>query len=443
MGLFEIFKHKKQATKNRNKQQRGSPLTSLKGVNERENPITPPIDDCLLNALLNPQMIDAKKAMNIPAVAEAVHLISETVSMIPIKLYREEISQIDGKITRKTVEIQDERTSLLNDDTKDTLDGIQFKRAMVRDYLLFGGAYAYINKQKNKVKSINYVSNSYINVISNNDIIFKDYNILVNDKTFKPFEFIKVLRSTKDGVTGIGIIEENKELLSVAYSTLLFEQNLISTGGNKRGFISSENTLSKETISALKQAWQNLYSNNQENVIVLNKGLSFKESSNTSVEMQLNENKKSMNSDIKSIFGIPNNSSNNNNFDYSLFIKTAIMPILTAIECALNRDFLLEKEKKNDQESLYFAFDTKEIIKGDIKTRFEAYKTALDSNLMQIDECRYMEDLEPLGLNFIKLGLSDVLYNPATKEVFTPNTGQAVNIGDDLTRGDQINENRN
>ncbi len=51
---------------------------------------------------------------------------------------------------------------------------------------------------------------------------------------------------------------------------------------------------------------------------------------------------------------------------------------------------------------------------------------------MQIDECRYMEDLEPLGLNFIKLGLSDVLYNPATKEVFTPNTGQAVNIGDDL-----------
>ncbi|BED92035.1 MAG: phage portal protein [Candidatus Improbicoccus pseudotrichonymphae] len=440
MNLFDIFKHKQEI---KNKQERGSPVTSLRGVNERENPITPPIDDCLLNALLNPQMIDAKKAMNISAVAESVNLISETVSMIPIKLYREEISQIDGKITRKTIEIQDERTSLLNDDTKDTLDGIQFKRAMVRDYLLFGGAYAYINKQKNKVKSINYVSNSYINIISNNDIIFKDYNILVNDKTFKPFEFIKVLRSTKDGATGIGIIEENKELLSVAYSTLLFEQNLISTGGNKRGFISSENTLSKETISALKQAWQNLYSNNQENVIVLNKGLSFKESSNTSVEMQLNENKKSMNSDIKSIFGIPNNSSNNNNFDYSLFIKTAIMPILTAIECALNRDFLLEKEKKNDQESLYFAFDTKEIIKGDIKTRFEAYRTALDSNLMQIDECRYMEDLEPLGLNFIKLGLSDVLYNPATKEVFTPNTGQAVNIGDDLTRGDQINENRN
>ena len=112
------------------------------------------------------------------------------------------------------------------------------------------------------------------------------------------------------------------------------------------------------------------------------------------------------------------------------------MPILTTIECALNRDLLLEKEKK----SFYFAFDTKEITKGDIKTRFEAYKTALDANLMQIDECRYMEDLEPLGLNFIKLGLQDVLFNPQTKEVYTPNTNKVTNISD--TGGENF-ENRN
>ena len=37
------------------------------------------------------------------------------------------------------------------------------------------------------------------------------------------------------------------------------------------------------------------------------------------------------------------------------------------------------------------------------------------SNCMQIDEVRYLENLEPLGLNFIKLGLQDVLFNPQTK----------------------------
>ena len=81
------------------------------------------IDDVLLSAILSQDSISCEQALNIPAVARCVNLISETVSMIPIKLYREDIT--DGK--RKTVEIADHRCDLLNEDTKDTLDGAQFK----------------------------------------------------------------------------------------------------------------------------------------------------------------------------------------------------------------------------------------------------------------------------------------------------------------------------
>ena len=48
--------------------------------------------------------------------------------------------------------------------------------------------------------------------------------------------------------------------------------------------------------------------------------------------------------------------------------------------------------------------------------------------LMQTDEIRSLEDLEPIGFNFVKLGLGDVLYNPKTKEVFVPNTGTNSNL---------------
>ena len=371
-------------------------------------------NDVLLSAILSQDSISCEQALNIPAVARCVNLISETVSMIPIKLYREEIT--GGK--RKTVEVTDSRCDLLNEDTKDTLDGAQFKKALVRDYLLNGNAYAYINKQRNSVKSLHYVDSKNITINQNFNPIFKDYNILVHGQTYKPFEFLKILRATKDGARGSGIVEENGELLKVAYTTLKFEQNLVSTGGNKKGFINAKNRLTKEAIDALKAAWYKFYSNNDENVIILNEGLTFQEASNTSVEMQLNESKKSMSDSILEIFGVPTD------WSWETFIKTAIMPILATFECALNRDLLLEKEKK----FFYFAFDTKEIIKGDIKTRFEAYKAALESNLMQIDEVRYLENLEPLGLNFIKLGLQDVLFNPVTKEVYTPNTNQITNI---------------
>ena len=393
---------------------------------ERENEIRQS-DDLILKSFLSENTISEREAMNIPAVSKCVNLIADTVSMIPIKLYKEEF--LNGK--RKTVEVDDERCDLFNLDTKDTLDGVQFKRALVRDYLLFGGAYAYIKKRRNTVKSLNYVSFENVHIIENFDPIFKDYNILIGGQSYKPFEFLKVLRSTKDGANGLGIINQNQELLKVAYLTLKFEQSLVSTGGSKKGFIKSEKKITKEAMDSLKRAWRELYCNTENNVIVLNDNLDFKEASNTSTEMQLNENKNSINNSILDIFGVPTD------WNWETFIKTAVMPILSAIECALNRDLLLEKEKK----SFYFAFDTKEITKGDIKTRFEAYKTALDANLMQIDECRYMEDLEPLGLNFIKLGLQDVLFNPQTKEVYTPNTNKVTNIsdtgGENLENGNQ------
>ena len=392
---------------------------------EQENEIRQS-DDLILKSFLSENTISEREAMNIPAVSKCVNLIADTVSMIPIKLYKEEF--LNGK--RKTVEVEDERCDLFNLDTKDTLDGVQFKRALVRDYLLFGGAYAYIKKRRNTVKSLNYVSFENVHIIENFDPIFKDYNILIGGQSYKPFEFLKVLRSTKDGANGLGVINQNQELLKVAYLTLKFEQSLVSTGGSKKGFIKSEKKITKEAMDSLKKAWRELYCNTENNVIVLNDNLDFKEASNTSTEMQLNENKNSINNSILDIFGVPTD------WNWETFIKTAVMPILSAIECALNRDLLLEKEKK----SFYFAFDTKEITKGDIKTRFEAYKTALDSNLMQIDECRYMEDLEPLGLNFIKLGLQDVLFNPQTKEVYTPNTNKVTNISD--TGGENF-ENRN
>ena len=380
-----------------------------------DNQAVPAMDNVLLRSLLDGETITRKKALNIPAVARCVNLISEIVSMIPIKLYREEI--IDNK--RKTVEIIDDgRCSLLNEDTKDTLDGVQFKRALVRDYLLDGNAYAYINKQRNNVMSLHYVDCNDIFISKNYNPIFKDYNISVLGQNYKPFEFIKVLKSTKDGASGTGVIEENNELLLSAYTTMKFEHSLVSTGGSKKGFIKAEKRISKEAMDAIRQAWKNLYCTNESNVLILNEGLDFKEASNTSTEMQLNENKNSLNNSILDIFGVPTN------WDWETFIKTAVMPVLITFECALNRDLLLEKEKK----SFYFAFDTKEITKGDIKTRFEAYKTALDANLMQIDECRYIENLEPLGLNFIKLGLQDVLFNPVTKEIYTPNTNQITNI---------------
>lgn len=376
------------------------------------------LEELLLEAGISTETITKDQALNIPAVNACVSVISDTVASLPIRL----LKALDGKVSL----VEDYRVALLNDETKDTLDGFQFKKALVEDYLLFGAGYAYINRERNKVKSLHYVDNVNLSVNGNVDPIYKNYEILVNGASYKEFEFIKLTRKTKDGVTGKGIISENNKMLSVAYNTLVFEDVLVKTGGNKKGFLKSQGRLSPDAITELKNAWNNLYKNNNENVVILNNGLDFQEASNTSVEMQLNENKKTNSAELCKIFIVPPSILDGTASDeeYNNWIKTCILPILIAIQTALNKDLLLPSEKG----SFYFAFDTKELIKGDIEKRFKAYEIATKNGIMQVDEVRYLEDLEPLGLDFIKLGLQDVLYNPVTKEIYTPNTNKSTNM---------------
>lgn len=393
------------------------------------------LEDLLLQTILKEDTVTKEMALNIPTLAGCLELVSNTIATLPIQLFKEE----NGKVIQV---IDDNRIKLLNDDTRDTLDGFQFKKALVYDYLLMGNGYAYINKERGKVKSLHYVKESDVSININADPIFKNYEILVGGQTYYPHNFIKILRNTKNGADGVGIVESNNKLLAATYNALIYENILSKTGGNKKGFIKSESKLSDEAIEQLKQQWKKMYSGNSENCIVLNKGLTFQESGSTSTEMQLNENKRANSIEICKIVNVPpsmiEGDGKANENDYEKFVKMAILPILRAILSALNRDLLLEKEKK----SFYFAFDIKELLKGDIEKRFKAYEIGIRNGFLGVNEVRYEEDREPIEAfnDIIKLGLQDVLFNTKDNTIYTPNTDKTSKISD--LKGGEKNENR-
>lgn len=382
---------------------------------EAEKKETESNEDTLLRASLTDDYMTRDQAMNVPAFAACVNKIAETISTLPIRLYKLE----DGKLEEAR---EDERERLLNDDTGDTLDGVQFKRALAKDYLTGKGGYAFINRTGNRIKSIHYVKENEISFLFTADPIFKDYDIMIQGTKYKPFEFLKVLRNTEDGRSGKSIVNENSEVLNVAFHSLKYEKSLVKTGGNKKGFIKSPKKLAQAAMDTLKKAWHNLYQNNTENIVILNEGLEFQEASNTSVEMQLNENKKTNSDEICKLFNMPPAMINGGatEQDRTNFVQYCLNPILKEFECALNRDLLLESEKG----CYYFAADTSELTKGDIEKRFRAYETASKNGFMQIDEIRLKENLPPLGLDFVRLGLQDVLYDPGTRQFYMPNMNQ-------------------
>lgn len=387
--------------------------------------------DVTLQTLLQGGSMDVNKAMQIPAFAASVNFLKDTIAMLPVKLYKQE-SDGSGKKIIKEIE-DDPRVRLLNLDPKDTLNSAEMKAAMIKDYLLNGAGYLYINRYRTNYKSLNYVDYQNVTVSKNSDPIFKSYEIYIDGKRYFPHEFVKILRSTKDGCSGVGMPEENSMILSVAYNTLNFEDALVSKGGNKKGFLRSQKKLTQDAIDALKRAWKKLYANNEENVVILNDGIEFQESSATSTEMQLNENVNTNNKEICSIFRICPSVLNEKATDeeYNLTIKMAVLPILNELTNSLNRDLLLEKEKGE----YFFAFDTSEVMRGDIEKRYNAYKSAVSAGWISKNEIRAKENMVAVeGLDIIGMSLGDVIYDIEKQTYFTPNTGTIADQNGNITK---------
>lgn len=344
--------------------------------------------------------ITKDKALQIPSVSEVINFISGTVASLPVKMV------VNGQ------EQSDYRTSLLNRETGDLLDSYQFKKAFISDMLLTGGGYAFIKKKSNTIIGIYYLTPEIVAISNGTDPVEKAVKIYVNGKEYREWDIMRITRNSLNGVGGLGIIRENPILLNIMYSTMKYEYSTMSSGA-RRGFLTSEYKLDESSMNALKRAWAKFTStDNNTDVMVMNKGIGFQSAQSTATENQLNQSKAENAKALKEMLGVNDN--------YESTFKRCFLPIIAQLESAYNKFLLLESEKDTHK----FVIDCSEMLKTDTKTRYEAYKTALESGILQIDEVREMENIPPIGLDFVKLSLGDVLYNPQTKEIFTPNTGE-------------------
>ena len=388
MGFFDKFRREKRSTEG------AVTLEQLLGGNET---------------------LTVKIAMQVPAVAYCVEMIASAAAMLPVKLY---IRKSDGE----TEEITDDpRITLLNGQTGDTMNADNMRRVWVRDFLLTGSAFAYIETRYGMPCALKYIPSGAVGVMSSDtDYIHKHFSYIVTGKEIFPHQMLKILRNSDGFGRGRGIVGESPLIMDTMYQLLKFQKNQVLKGGNKRGFLKSDAPVRKEVKDDIEEKWRQLNSNDDsaERIMFLNGNIDFKEMSSTAVEMQLNENVQTNDAEIMRLFGTADGILSPET------VKNAVMPVLDVFEAAFDSDMLLESEKADH----YFAFDTKELTRGDISTRYSAYATALQNNFMQLDEVRALEDLPPLGFNYITLGLQNVLVNPATGEVYTPNTNASANM---------------
>lgn len=378
---------------------------------------------------LSGKVVSKKEALSIPVVAQSVNWISSVVASLPIKMYR--------KTEKGYIEVYDDyRLPLLNDYSGNCMTANDLKRQIISDLLLDGNGYAYISKRGNKITKLSYVPTTKLTYTESVNSIDKILNVWVDGKPVQDYNVFRVVNNTKNGISGIGFVSDCQDLLGTILSSLKYEHTSISSGV-RRGFLKSKTKLDSEKLSELKQAWRKLTSPEQSDVLVLNAGIEFEDASSTATESQLSQNKTINIQQVLSYFGLPTNFLEGANSDsYLTAVRIAVLPIVSQLTTALNNYLLLESEKG----TLKFDIDTNDVLRINSNERFDAYQKGLSSGILTIDEVRRMEALPVLDMQYLKLGLGDVLYNVQDGKIFVPNTGQIVDPNNNDTDSEN-NEN--
>lgn len=368
-----------------------------------------------LSPLVNGKTITKQQAMSIPVVTKSVNWIASAISGLPIKMYK--------RTDKGYVEVYDDyRLPLLNNYSGNCMTANDLKKQLITDLLLDGNGYAYISKLGNKIEKLSYIPTNKLTYTESVDNINKIVNIWVDGKQVQDYNVFRLVNNTKNGVSGIGFVSDCQDLLSTILGSLQYENSSISSGV-RRGFLKSKAKLDKDKMDELKQAWKRLTNPNQSDVLVLNAGIEFEDASSTATESQLSQNKTINMHQILAYFGLPTNFFEGANSDsYLTAVRIAVLPIVKQLVTALNNYLLLESEKQD----LKFDIDTSELLRINANERFTAYQTGLSSGILTIDEVRRMENLPVLDMQYLKLGLGDVLYNINNGSIFVPNTGAIV-----------------
>lgn len=372
----------------------------------------------------------------IPVAVSCLELITSAVAQLPIRLYKR---LPNGDVE----EIKDDRrTYLLNVEPNQHLTGYNFKKQMVRDYLLYGGTYSYVERKRNEVDALYLLpakNTQRIKVFDKQKAYKSDYEIKFTASSetgthiYQPHELFICLRNTFDGANTLGILEQGEVTFKLALAAMEYNVNVLNKGALPVGVLESQSRLTEPALKRLRKSWETLYAGvkNSGKTIILEEGLKYNPISLNPGELQLTESKKLAGEDISKLFNVPYslvssdgnkyNSVEQNNLH---FLEYTLNPILVNFEASLDKMLLLESEKQ--EEDLFFEFDTSEIMtmtQGDLIANLS---NATKSGLYSLNDAREILRKPKISKEFLQFGLGSVFYDINTEEMVIPNMATTI-----------------
>lgn len=386
-----------------------------------------------LNSLFHSNFIflNEDDALKIPAIKNGVELIASSIAALPIYLYKEKNGQVE-KI------FGDNREFLLNKEPNFLETAYNLKKKMVKDFILYGGSYALLEKDGLNIDAIYNINASTITaelLINNKGIpIGVDYKFALNGKPLNAdiTEMLVCLDASVDGATtNRGLLKDGQKLLNLMQNEIDLHNSFLENGAVVKAVLQTEGRIKLDVLERLKKSISALYSGtkNAGKTLVLEDGLKFVPIQNNLEEIEMINSKKHNTAEVEKLLNLPSGFLQDNQKrsaeDNLVYLQRTLMPIITALEESFNKALLLENEKENNY---FFRFDVSEILRATQKEMVDMLSTGIKSGLYTINEARAIIDKPKFGNNdFLLFNLAHVVYKQDGTMVI-PNMAQALDV---------------
>lgn len=367
-------------------------------------------------------------ALEVAAVWACVRVISETVGMIPLNIYRRDGA--GGKYRASDHPLH----HILHNEPNPEMTSTSFRTTLQAHILTHGNAYVEIvrNARGNPI-ALWPLQPDRVS-IRRSERGMLEYRVqgdVGGVVSLQQHDVLHIQGLSGDGIVGYSPIRAARESIGLSLASEEYGASFFGNGALPGGILTHAGNLGEEAQGRLMRSWEKLHkgSGGAKKVAVLEEGMEWKPMSIPPEEAQFLQTRRFQVEEIARWYNVPlhviqhlENATFSNIEHQSIeFTTRTIQPWLIRWEQELNRKLLGPRSRGDN--GLFIEHLVDGLLRGDIKARYESYKTARYGGWMSANDIRRLENMNPIDGGDVYLVQSNMV--PIDKVEECSRDGQA------------------
>jgi HK97 family phage portal protein len=336
-------------------------------------------------------------AENLSVVFACVQVISETVAMLPLHVYRKLPNGDRAEEPGHPV------AQLFSGDPNERQTGAELIEMLMGHCLLRGNSYAEIIRDgRGAPVGLDPFHPDWVSVV-----LIPRTNRIAYDVTIPMMggprrrilaeEMLHLKDRSDDGVIGKSRLARARETFGSALATERYAASTFRNGASMSGVLSHPEALGEDAAERLRKSFEQTYSGSDKagKVAVLEEGLKWQQVSVSPDDAQMLESRKFSVEALARIYRVPGPVINDfQGGNYSSisevgrwFYSHTILPWLNKLERLIERSLLSSTARR----SFEVEFDCDLLLRGDMLQRFQSYRIAREIGMYSANELRRFE----------------------------------------------------